>query len=215
MISGAEDHKSEQATGTRDKLLFSALALYAEQGIHGVSLRAISAASGSRNSAAVHYHFGNKLGVIQALIKLIQQELDRIALEHQLPAVVRQASDLDTVIKAVLEVVAELRRSQPWGEDAIQFMSRLLADVDEELADVINRETGAFYLSADRLLARLLPELDHEARQLRLMFMADNIFHGFAEVGHLQRTPLGDLSQISPDKLLDHLARYLCAGLRG
>jgi AcrR family transcriptional regulator len=215
MISGAEDHKSEQATGTRDKLLFSALALYAEQGIHGVSLRSISAASGSRNSAAVHYHFGNKLGVIQALIKLIQQELDRIALEYQLPAVVQQACDLDTVIKAVLEVVAELRRSQPWGEDAIQFMSRLLADVDEELAEVINRETGAFYLSADRLLARLLPELDHEARQLRLMFMADNIFHGFAEVGHLQRTPLGDLSQISPDKLLDHLAQYLCAGLRG
>lgn len=215
MIANATDQPGEDTGGTRDKLLFSALALYAAQGIHGVSLRTISAASGSRNSAAVHYHFGNKLGVIQALIRRIHQELGDIARERALPQAMQEADDLDSVVRAALLVIAELRTRHPWGEDAIQFMSRLLADADVELSDAINRETGEFYLYADRLLARLLPALDDEARQLRLMFMAVNILHGFAEVGHLQRTPLGDLSRINPDKLLDHLAQYLCAGLRG
>ena len=53
---------------TRQRLLLTALHLYAEEGLAAVSLRRISADAGSRNSAAMHYHFSNKAGVIQALV---------------------------------------------------------------------------------------------------------------------------------------------------
>ena len=36
-----------------------------------MSLRRISTEAGSKNSAAMHYHFHNKLGVVQALVDMI------------------------------------------------------------------------------------------------------------------------------------------------
>ncbi len=64
---------------TRQKLLLTAMRLYAREGLHGVSLRSISAAAGSKNSAAMHYHFSNRAGVIAALINMIAQELQVIS----------------------------------------------------------------------------------------------------------------------------------------
>ena len=61
----------EQSAGTRQRLLLTALHLYAAEGLHAVSLRRISTEAGSKNSAAMHYHFQNKLGVVQALVELI------------------------------------------------------------------------------------------------------------------------------------------------
>ena len=61
----------EKSSDTRQRLLRTALHLYARDGLHAVSLRRISTEAGSRNSAAMHYHFKNKLGVIQALLDMV------------------------------------------------------------------------------------------------------------------------------------------------
>lgn len=52
----------------RDQLLRSAETLIAEKGLDGVSLRGINAAAGARNANAVHYHFGNRAGLITAVL---------------------------------------------------------------------------------------------------------------------------------------------------
>lgn len=54
--------------GARASLLNAAELLFAEQGIQGVSLRQIAAQAGHRNNSAVHYHFGDKTGLIAALL---------------------------------------------------------------------------------------------------------------------------------------------------
>ena len=64
---------------TRQRLLLTALHLYDREGLHAVSLRRISTEAGSRNSAAMHYHFDNKLGVIQALL---DKEINRSIANH-------------------------------------------------------------------------------------------------------------------------------------
>ena len=40
------------------------------------------------------------------------------------------------------------------------------------------------------------------------------VFHGAAEVASLAHTPLGDMSHLDPDTLLDELVDYLIGGLR-
>ena len=65
----------------------------------------------------------------------------------------------------------------------------------------------------DHDLSSLVPDLPADIRQLRLMFMSVNVFHGMAEVASLAHTPLGDLSHFSDDSLLDHLVDYLIGGL--
>lgn len=58
----------ELALPTDRRLLLAAERLFAERGIDAVSLRAVMAAAGA-NVASVHYHFGSKAALVEALIK--------------------------------------------------------------------------------------------------------------------------------------------------
>ena len=57
---------------TRDRIVQTAMHLFATQGIESVTLRRISAESGSANTAAVHYHFGNKAGLVAAILAFLE-----------------------------------------------------------------------------------------------------------------------------------------------
>ena len=53
---------------TRERLLNAAEQLFAEQGISGTALRALTKAA-KVTLAAVHYHFGNKEGLLDAVVE--------------------------------------------------------------------------------------------------------------------------------------------------
>ena len=196
---------------TRERLLHTALRLYANEGLHAVSLRRISAEAGSRNSAAMHYHFRNRLGVVEALMTMIRNEIQRITLrlrdERPAPRTLRGACR-DILLPLVL-----LRREQAWGDDALRFVSRLVSETDADIASTVNAVHAPFWQRLDHALAQALPELPAPVRRLRLMFIATNVVHGMAEVAWLMRSPLGDLSHFDEDSLLDHLVDYLIGGL--
>jgi AcrR family transcriptional regulator len=197
---------------TRERLLLAALELYASQGIKAVSLRTISAAAGSKNSAAMHYHFGNKAGVIEALVNMIARELQ--ALARQVREREGPPPSLREKFRDTLYPIVQLARSKPWGANAVRFMSRALAETDPEIAAAINPVYEAYWRQIDANLALLMPELPNDVRQLRLMFMSTNVVHGVAEVANLAYTPLGDLSHVNPDELLNHLVDYLIGGMK-
>lgn len=210
-MTNAAESGGDKAGGTRQRLLLTALRLYAAEGLHAVSLRRISAEAGSKNSAAMHYHFNNRLGVVQALVTMISTELARIdkrlRKQQSAPANLRQAC------RATLLPLIRLPHEQPWGTDAVRFISRLVSDNDPEVADTINAVHSPFWQRMDRALAVQLPELPQEVRQLRLMFMSTNVLHGAADVAWLAHGPLGDMSHLDEDTLLDHLVDYLIGGL--
>ncbi len=70
----------ESATGanqTRERLMRAAETLFARDGIENVSVRAILREAGQRNESAMHYHFGNKDGLVEALVEQrVQQVVD-------------------------------------------------------------------------------------------------------------------------------------------
>jgi len=201
----------ESAGGTRQRLLLTALRLYAQEGLHAVSLRRISAAAGSKNSAAMHYHFANKLGVIEALVSMIAKQVNESAKKiRQLPS---KKPSLRGRFRDTLRPLAQLPLEQAWGADAIRFMSRLMTENDPKISSAINRVYQPFWHRVDHDLSSLVPDLPAEIRQLRLMFMSVNVFHGMAEVASLAHTPLGDMSHFSDESLLDHLVDYLIGGL--
>lgn len=202
----------EKGADTRERLLLTALHLYAREGLHAVSLRRISAEAGSRNSAAMHYHFQNKLGVVQAIVELIARELGRIA--SALRAEQTTTRSLRSACRDTLRPLVQLPARQRWGADGVQFLSRLVSENDADVAAMVNRMFAPFWQRLDRALAEQLPELPAPVRRLRLMFMSTNVFHGVAEVAWLTHTPLGDLSDFDEDTLLDHLVDYLIGGLQ-
>lgn len=59
---------SNPAQGGADVLLKTAQRLFAERGIDGVSMREIAREAGQRNNSALHYHFGSKEALIEAIL---------------------------------------------------------------------------------------------------------------------------------------------------
>ena len=60
----------------REALIAVAERLFAERGVDAVTVRDIVKAAGQRNSSAVQYHFGNKAGLLQAILNPHQARLD-------------------------------------------------------------------------------------------------------------------------------------------
>ena len=197
---------------TRQRLLLTALHLYAKEGLHAVSLRRISAVAGSKNSAAMHYHFNDKRGVVRALVEMIVAELN--AISTRIPARQSAHATLREACLNTLRPLARLPVEAPWGADAVRFMSRVLTEFSPQEATEFNRAYEPFWQQVDTTLAHLLPDLPADIRRLRLMFMSTNVFHGVAEVASLAHTTLGDMIHFDNETLLEHLVDYLIGGLQ-
>ncbi len=70
------NQSTKSVASTREHLLDVAEALFLDQGVDAVSLRAIVRAAGQKNQSALQYHFGNRDGLITALSNRRQQQLE-------------------------------------------------------------------------------------------------------------------------------------------
>jgi AcrR family transcriptional regulator len=72
---------------TRESLILSAERLFGRQGVDGVSLRQIAADAGAANNSAVHYHFGSKESLVQAIFEyrlpMLMQRRKALAAERK------------------------------------------------------------------------------------------------------------------------------------
>ncbi|HKE76496.1 MAG TPA: TetR family transcriptional regulator [Acidimicrobiales bacterium] len=64
------------ADATRARLLDAAERLFAERGVTGVSLREINREAGARNAIAVQYHFGDRSGLVKAVLDRHRHDID-------------------------------------------------------------------------------------------------------------------------------------------
>ncbi|MEY2589238.1 MAG: hypothetical protein QOJ67_1222, partial [Acidimicrobiaceae bacterium] len=70
------------ASDVPDALIRAAERLFAEHGSDGVSLREINAEAGASNASAVQYHFGDRRGLVRAVLAKHELEIERR--RHQL-----------------------------------------------------------------------------------------------------------------------------------
>ncbi len=175
------------ATETRRKLLDAAALAFAEDGVRNASLVDITRRAGQRNSGALHYHFGSREGVLCAVL---EEHADFLAeREGELLAVARTrpASDVASVVEAVVRPAAELAESGWRG----RCFLLILADVVEEdpvnfgpeLNAVLARTGGqAVY---DLLIERM-PKLPADVLIERLSLMTMVILRAVADRARIQ-----------------------------
>lgn len=65
-----------QDTDTRSQLIRAGERLFASRGINGVSLREITREAGQANVSALQYHFGNRSGLLQAIVAKHRADTD-------------------------------------------------------------------------------------------------------------------------------------------
>tara|TARA_R100001440_G_scaffold25353_5_gene41281 strand:- start:9816 stop:10457 length:642 start_codon:yes stop_codon:yes gene_type:complete len=204
--------RSSHGDTTRHNIIMTALALYAERGLDGVSLRTISAESGTRNSAAAHYHFGSRLGVLEAVVTFITN-YTRPAFKAGLDATEADAHpSLRAVVEAMATPYLSLAVTPDWGPAALRFMAHLNADNTPDVVQLMNKHFRPDVERIELQLHRVLPDVPRDILRIRLAITFVNLIHGAAEIDMLSNTPFGN---IRPDNntLFNCFVDYVEGGL--
>lgn len=89
---------------TKEKLILAAERLMGERGIEAVALREITAAAGQRNSNVIQYHFGDRLGLLDAIFEYRARQIDPIRRAMMEDAAQKgRLDDVKTLLRLAME----------------------------------------------------------------------------------------------------------------
>jgi len=168
------DTNPRKARGdTRIRLITAAEKLFGDRGIHAVTLKDINVAAGQRNESALHYHFGSKSALVEAILTLRTRDIDQKRLELVEALLASgQEKDLSAVLKAMFLPMMELLGSEK-GVRFIRFLAQVLNDPDFDLPDMALRGSLPGVIKANGLLVAALGDIAPEIVIQRQRFIVE------------------------------------------
>jgi AcrR family transcriptional regulator len=205
------------STDTRDRLLDVAEELFSEKGVSGTSLRLLTRTAGT-NLAAVHYHFGSKDGLLDAVLERRARAMNRERLADL--ACLEASPDAEPRVEDILRafILPGTRMVEALQDDRramlVRLRGRLEAEAPELLEGLLRRHFGpvcAVFLEA---VQRALPELSKELVAERFRFCLATLSLTFSDTFDLDtipgHPPTGSHDALRAERLID----FLAAGLR-
>jgi AcrR family transcriptional regulator len=202
---------------TREKLLDAAEQLFAEHGISGTTLRALTR-SAQVNLAAVHYHFGGKEGLLDAVVERRATAMNQERL-RELDELERLAGDEAPRVEDILRAffLPGLRTLESVGPETIDLLTRLSARITceppEAIEALVRKHFGAVMKRFVEALARVLPDLRQEVVDDRFRFVIGTLSHVFSGTFDLDVIPGHPVCDSSVGERIQHLIVFLSAGL--
>ena len=199
-----------QKEDVRNRILDVAEALFCERGFEGVSVRELTAAAGC-NLAAVNYYFGGKDKLYAEMFRrqfemMIQRNLGIIERVMAQPGV-----SLEVLLRAVMEPVIRRVIENETGGKVLRLLVR----------EILNRRIDRQTLSADmkgrlfdrlgRAILQLVPEIEPDKILLVVLSFDGAMLHPFLFMDFYQES----MPDLTVDDLLDHMVRFVAAGIRG
>ncbi|MBB5918212.1 AcrR family transcriptional regulator [Nocardia transvalensis] len=201
----------EMAMPTDRRLVLAAERLFAERGVDAVSLRAVMAAAGT-NVASVHYHFGSKDALIEALIR---QRSDAVA-TRRTALLDEMESSGEVGARGLAEAFVVPVWEMAVGEGAawVKFIAGILGSGHQALTTVAD----GFIDQAVRftaLLERRYPELPRHAVRFRLAQAMTLTFQVLGDVHQTQNLLAISGVRLTPDQVMSELIDVVTAILAG
>ncbi|SLN70685.1 TetR/AcrR family transcriptional regulator [Oceanibacterium hippocampi] len=158
------------AAVTRDLLIETAEQLFAESGIHGVSMRRINQAAGQKNTSALHYHFGSKGALIEAIIEQRMRGINarRLQMLDEIEQA-GKATDLTAIVSAIVFPLAECLSAGSRTSYYIQFLAQVYGDPAIRGAHLVSGKFDEGYQRCFALIRQNLPEIPDRVLRQRLL----------------------------------------------
>lgn len=201
---------------TRTRLIEEAMHLMAREGMNAVSLRRIVIAAGAQNPSALHYHFGGRDELIEAITHFLQQWLEPRACARLEALADQPGYTVRNVVEAAFGPVIAMLSEPALGRDAVNFIGRLGWDYGEkgqEISAALHRRT--LELTLARLQA-LMPGVGRETIQFRLLLTMNAVYYGISYRSYMRRSPFGAMELSMPGneaREQEEFLDYLEAGL--
>lgn len=199
---------------TKIRILDAAETLFAAHGFDGTSVRAICAAAGA-NVAAVHYHFGGKEEVIEAVIerRMIGMAARREAFLNDLYARDRAPSVHDLVHAMVLPAAELIESEGDRGRAYSKTFAGLLRDRPALAWGVASKHNARNVERIEAGLRAALPQLPVELLGQRIGIAGEAIVNSFANSADLNLPSSNDGSRTSVSRFVQYLTDFIAGGL--
>jgi AcrR family transcriptional regulator len=207
---------TQRSRPTRNRILDAAEQMFAERGFHGVSIRDITGAAGV-DVALANYHFGSKLGVLEAVFLRRAEDLnsERIArLDAVLAACGRRKPSLEAVIDAFTHPLLDrsTRGSPGW-----KSYFALIAEVNnspEFGGPLMTRHFDPVVQRFMEAIRRALPESDERDLYWAYHFLSGALTLTFAETGRIDNLSGGVCRSSDLPSVHERLVPFCSAGFR-
>ena len=192
---------------TKQKILDTAERLFGEQGYGATSLRQVIAMA-KVNVAAVHYHFGSKEDLLDAVVdrKAGPVTVARMAWLDRVEAEAGTGPlNVEDVLASFLMPTAEMAQSNP---TFVRLMGRMLSE--GMMPSIVERHFQESAMRFVMALARAVPHLSREELMWRVHFMIGAMAHTLTGQPAMHMV---DMSSDFPTRVR-RLVKFLGAGFR-
>ena len=202
---------ANRSAATRKKFIRAAQRLYAQRSIDAVSLNEITTAAGQKNRNALQYHFGNKDGLIQAILDSHADRVAELRQDYMDTIKPGRFPASEAAARALVIPVGQYICEKPEAVYYVKILSQLAAT--NNTVTNPNANSSLSFRTVPRLAALMNEAMAHltadEARQ-RLFLVVSITFHSIADIC---RAFEGDSakSRARRDAMLDQVAGTISA----
>jgi len=202
---------------TKTLILDAAEQAFADLGFDAASLRHIISVAGV-NLAAIHYHYGSKEALIEAVFsrRLTPLNKERLDLLDQIEAKAGdQPLNLEEVIEALIGPGLRLARDPAKGGPVVmRLFGRTIAEPSEHLQKLIYEQFGDVFRRFRAAFRRALPHLPEDVLHWRIQFVIGAMAHIMCDPSGLKTISGGLCDPNDTEKALHEMVTFLAAGMR-
>lgn len=212
---------ADGGASTREALIREAMKLYSERSIGAVSLREIVQKAGQANQSAIHYHFNDRQGLVEAIAAFVRQ-LFEPHFDEALAMVASRQRDgslnNEHLVEALVMPVIRVFHTDQTGRDAIRFIARLAADGDDFGQALLLKQVASFLVAMEAHFAARMPDKPRDKLQLQLLLGLSSTIYGLTVIGSLRHAPFDGHAPLYTgrfDDLIRDYVHFIGRGLLG
>lgn len=202
---------------TKTLILDTAEQEFADKGFGAVSLRHIMDEAGV-NSAAIHYHFGGKEALINAVFERRIGGLtrERMVLLNACEAAAGKGSlSLEPLLIAFIGPALRMTAdSAKGGKVFVRLFGRTMAEPSADLQNMLNAHFGLTVQRFHAAFQRALPELPPAVLLWRFQFIIGAMGYVMADPQNIKIMSGGLCDAADTDMAIKQLVDFLASGLR-
>ena len=201
---------------TRKRILDCAEKLFARDGYHCTTLRAITKKARA-NLAAVNYHFGSKEELLKEVIErrlvpLNEERIKSLEAVSDAAANEKRRPEVEEVLLAFIEPTFTFRDSGEGSRDFITLVGRSFSEPDGTVRGIFMQLIGPVFGLYSNLLSHALPEVPEEVFKWRLHF-------AIGAMAHIMHVSCSDCHQelktaINTEDLVAMYIDFFAAGMK-
>lgn len=196
------------------QLLITAERLFALQGFEAVSTRKISREAGQKNHSALQYHFGDKEGLLAAILDYRIKPVNQLR-EKRLSQLVtrKRVATTQELVAVFVEPFSEQLRNPPAQTAYLSLLAQLFAYRRGRELYAKHRELNRALHGISEQLQKRLQECPLPVMHMRLQLMGRQTILAIAEWDDLRRIAEKPMTEETRVWRTQQLIRYIVGGL--